>query len=136
MKSYTTWIYLSKRHILKFHSEQLAKYGGAEGIRDHAGLESAIEQAKQTAMGEDCYPTVYDKASAYCFFISQAQAFVDGNKRVAVDAALTFLRINGVNVPQQEMRIYEILIEVAEKKKDREDIADLFRDLHIEYMSE
>ena len=34
-------------------------------------------------------------AAAYAFGISQAHAFVDGNKRTAFVTAVTFLRLNG-----------------------------------------
>ena len=38
-------------------------------------------------------------AAAYLFHICQAHAYVDGNKRAAVLAALTFLEINGAGLP-------------------------------------
>ena len=40
-------------------------------------------------------PTHAEMAAAYLFHISQAHAFVDGNKRVAPAAALAFLYLNG-----------------------------------------
>jgi death-on-curing protein len=39
-------------------------------------------------------------AAAYAFHIAENQPFVDGNKRAAIGAALVFLDINGVNVPE------------------------------------
>jgi len=37
-------------------------------------------------------------AAAYAFHIAEAQSFLDGNKRAGLDAALTFLALNGVRV--------------------------------------
>ena len=41
---------------------------------------------------------IFDVAAAYAFHIAQAQAFLDGNKRAGVSAALGFLDINKVRV--------------------------------------
>jgi death on curing protein len=37
-------------------------------------------------------------AAAYLFYIVQNHPFIDGNKRVGLEAALLFLEINGVSV--------------------------------------
>lgn len=73
-------VYLNKELILEIHQLQLEEHGGASGIRDHGGLESAIAQPQASFGEEDLHPTVFDKAAAYAFHIAEAQAFVDGNK--------------------------------------------------------
>jgi death-on-curing protein len=38
---------------------------------------------------------VFDLAAAYAFGVAKAHTFIDGNKRTALVAAFTFLRLNG-----------------------------------------
>lgn len=64
-------------------------------MRDRNAFESAVAQAQQIYFYEQ--GDLFDIAAAYCFYIAQAQAFIDGNKRAAVAAGLTFLQINGVD---------------------------------------
>jgi death-on-curing protein len=70
--------YISLEVVLEIHQRQLREFGGAEGIRNRAGLEAAIEVPKSTFDGQDLYPTLFLKAAAYAFHIAEAQAFVDG----------------------------------------------------------
>ncbi len=87
--------YISLDVVLEIHQRQLKEFGGAEGIRSRSGLETAVESPKVTFDGNDLYPTIFLKAAAYAYHLAEAQAFVDGNKRAALDVALTFLAING-----------------------------------------
>lgn len=67
--------------------------------------------------------------------IAESQAFFDGNKRTALVAALTFLKVNGQEVPHQEDRLYAAMIGIANKTVTKEDLADLLRNLVIEFNS-
>lgn len=126
-------LYLDKEIVLEIHKLQLAEHGGLAGVRDHGGLESAIAQPKATFDDADLHPTVFDKAAAYAFYIAEAQAFVDGNKRVALASALTFLAINGHEFTEDQPVFYEAMISVAEKKVSKEALSDLFRDAWINF---
>ena len=55
---------ISKEEILRLHHLSIARYGGADGIRDEGLLESAIARPCQTFGGEGLYPTTYEKAGA------------------------------------------------------------------------
>ena len=41
---------------------------------------------------------LFDIAAAYAFHLAQAQAFIDGNKRTGLGAALVYLEGNGASV--------------------------------------
>ena len=127
------YIYLDTDDILEIHEDQLAKFGGSDGIRNRDGLESAVFQPQQTFGGNDLYPDVYIKAAVLAFGLAESQAFVDGNKRTALVAALTFLKVNGQQVPLAEERLYEAMIDIANHKLIKEKLAELFRDLVCEY---
>lgn len=75
--------YLSLAEVLVLHRRVIERSGGSPGIRNHAGLESAVAQPRQAFAGADLYVGAAAKAAALGFFIAANHAFVDGNKRVA-----------------------------------------------------
>lgn len=79
--------------IIVIHDRQIARHGGAPGLRDRA----LIEMGAARAMNAAAYggASLHGIAAAYAFGIAKAHAFVDGNKRTAIVTALTFLRLNG-----------------------------------------
>ena len=87
--------YLSLAEALELHRLVIAQAGGADGLRDLAGLESAVAQPRATFDGVDLYPTLAAKAAALGHALALNHAFVDGNKRVAHAALETFLVLNG-----------------------------------------
>ena len=94
-------------------------------MRDPGLVASAIASAKNTfyyVAGD-----LFDVAASYAFHIAEAQAFVDGNKRTAVVVALVFLVQNGVYVRPSTWELYTAMIDVAEKKKTKADLAEIFR---------
>ncbi len=121
--------YISLEVVLEIHRRQLHEFGGADGIRNRSGLEAAVESPKSTFDGADLYPTVFLKAAAYAYHIAESQAFVDGNKRAALDVALTFLAINGYEIQDEQMELYDAMIAIAERKMTKEVLAALFEEL-------
>jgi death-on-curing protein len=85
------WIPLAA--VIAIHDRQIARHGGASGMRDRALLEMGCARALNLAAYTDA--GLVDMAAAYAFGISKAHAFVDGNKRTAFVTAITFLRLNG-----------------------------------------
>jgi death-on-curing protein len=79
--------FLDVDDVLLIHERQLAKYGGAAGIRDWGLLESALASPKATFGGAFVHEDIFAMASAYSFHIAENQPFVDGNKRTGVLAA-------------------------------------------------
>ncbi|HEY3352160.1 MAG TPA: Fic family protein [Polyangia bacterium] len=83
--------FLSVEEALFLHEEQLARYGGAGGVRDLGLLESAMATPQATFDGRFVHADLFAMAAAYAFHIAQNQPFVDGNKRTGLAAALVFL---------------------------------------------
>jgi len=68
-------------------------------------------------------------AAAYAFHIAQNQPFLDGNKRTAVGAALTFLQLNGIQIESYNWKqLYDGMIGIAEKRIDKAGLAKVFRE--------
>ncbi len=119
--------YLELKHIIAMQKTLIEKYGGLQGIRDKGLLESAVSQPQQSAFGEDIFPDIPSKAAAYAFYLSENQPFLDGNKRIATATALTFLRLNGYELPISEKELYEIIMDLANKRLTRDGLVKWFR---------
>lgn len=88
-----SWVWVPTRALTIVHDRQIARHGGAPGLRDAGLLENARARPMNLAAYEN--PDVHDLAAAYAFGISKAHAFIDGNKRTAFVACATFLALNG-----------------------------------------
>ena len=86
--------HLTLGEVVELHFRILQMTGGAQGLRDLNGLESALAQPKATFEGRDLYTTLHEKAAALGFSLVRNHPFVDGNKRVAHAAMETFLLLN------------------------------------------
>lgn len=118
-------IFLTLDEVLRIHARSLAEHGGSEGIRDSGMIESALASAKNAfhyGNGD-----LFDVAAGYAFHLAEAQAFLDGNKRTAVAVAMVFLACNGVYAQPPRWELYVAMIDVAEKKKTKADLAKIFR---------
>ena len=122
-------VFLDVEDVLLIHEEQLARYGGAAGVRDAGLLDSAVATPRATAGGELAHADLFAMAAAYAFHIAQNQPFVDGNKRTGLLAALVFLDLNGVEIGDHEGRLYDAMIAVADRRLDKPGLAALLRRL-------
>ena len=95
---------LTLAEVLEIHADQLRLFGGSEGIRDQGALESAVATPEATFAGAFLHETLWEMAAAYAFHIAQNQPFLDGNKRVGLNACLLFLTLNGWQVNDPHWR--------------------------------
>ena len=123
------WRWLSIRSVLAVHAEQLAEHGGGTGVRNMALLESALARPMNlAAYGE---PDAAALAAAYGYGIARNHPFVDGNKRTAFVASVTFLLRNGSDLNAGEPEAALTFIALASGKLSQESLASWFRD-HLE----
>jgi death on curing protein len=87
--------HLTVEEVVALHGVVADQSGGARGLRDPGGLESAVAQTQQSFGGVDLYPTLVEKASAICFSLVGNHPFVDGNKRIGHAAMEALLILNG-----------------------------------------
>ena len=85
------WVPAQAVHII--HDRQIARHGGAPGLRDEGLLQGALQRPINKWQYENT--DTFECAAAYAFGIVKAHAFVDGNKRTAFVTSVTFLRLNG-----------------------------------------
>ena len=72
--------FLSLEAALFIHREQIEAHGGAHGLRDQNGLESALGAAEQTFAYTG---SLHEAAAQYLVSLSRNHPFLDGNKRIA-----------------------------------------------------
>lgn len=121
--------YLTVDVVREIHGEALGRFGGADGIRDLALLESAVAAPQATFGGESVYADVIEIAAAYLFYLCRNHAFVDGNKRAALGACLVFLRLNGAQPPPDDSKWEDLTLAVASSELDREQTTARLRHL-------
>lgn len=120
-------IFLSLDDLLESHVEQIAAYGGSDGIRDLGLLQSALAQPAATFEGDYLHADLFEMAAAYLFHIVLNHPFVDGNKRVGLEAALVFLEINGWSVEAPDDELVELVLRTAQALITKGEIAGLLR---------
>jgi death on curing protein len=93
------------------------------------GLLSASSARPQTvAFGFEPYLTVPEKAAALLVSLALNHALVDGNKRLALAAALAFCKVNTGFLPAMTNdAAYDMVIAVCEHRLDVPEVAETLR---------
>lgn len=123
--------FLTFEEVLAIHGESLRLFRGRPGIRDRGLIESAMGAAQNVfyyGRGD-----VFDVAASYAFHLAQAQAFIDGNKRVGIGSAIVFLHLNNVSrIPDAGLlsALYDAMIGMANHTLDKPGLAALMRHLY------
>ena len=103
----------------------LERWGGIDGVRDRAGLESAMGAAENTFFygGGD----LHEIGASYAFHLAESQGFLDGNKRTAIACAGVFLEGNGCVDQSKDLELYEAMIAIARRELDKAGLAVVLR---------
>jgi len=114
--------HLSLAEVLDLHRMVIEQAGGAPGLRDLGGLESAVAQPRMTFGSTDLYPSLIDKAASLCFSLVGNHPFVDGNKRVGHAAMETLLILNGFEIDAPTDEQEQVVLTLAAGHLSREDL--------------
>src|SRR6202047_1222884 len=101
--------YLTVAEVLAIHEDQIERYGGSQGVRDHGLLEAALFRP-QTGY----YADLIEEAAALWESLGQNHPFIDGNKRTAFAATYTFLAINGARLTADAEETYAFVAALYE----------------------
>jgi death-on-curing protein len=114
-----------KLDVLTAHARLIEETGGSAGIRDVGLLESALAAAENRHSYEDA--DLAACAATYAYHLTQAHAFVDGNKRIAAAVAETFLESNGTQLTMTDKEIVRLFMDIAAGLLSREEVERLLR---------
>ncbi len=101
----------------------LTRLLNAGPVRDIGLLDSAAARARSSVFGADAYPTVELKAAAFIHSLCKNHALVDGNKRLALLAGVTFMRLNGRRFTLSQIEAFDLIMRVSEGTADVPEIA-------------
>ncbi len=115
--------YVTVQDVLLLHNLAIDNFGGSHGLRDFGLLESAVMRPQATYDGEELYPTIFLKGAALIHSLLLNHQFVDGNKRTAMFAVMTFMELNGYKVVAGQKRIVDCAMWIENQKPEIEEIA-------------
>ncbi len=119
-------VWLDAEIMIDVHAEQLALFGGPEGIRDLGMLESALGRpVNKFTYGEEDLAAL---AAAYAFGIARNHPFVDGNKRAAFAAIIVFLGLNDIAFAPPPAEATAIILALAAGEVGEDGLARWIRD--------
>ncbi len=111
---------------LAFHAQQIATFGGSDGLRDRGLLDSALARSKNLLAYAENPVTMADLAAAYAIGISSNHPFVDGNKRTAMQVAFVFLEYNGFTITASQEDACLTFLRVAAGEISEPELAQWF----------
>lgn len=119
--------FLALDEIIAIHRDQIARYGGSEGVRDGGLLQTAIAMPAATLGGRFLHSDLCEMAAAYLFPIVQNHPLVDGNQRVGAVAAYVFLALNNVRMTADNDAYADLVLSVARGETAKSAVAEFFQ---------
>ena len=119
--------FLTLDEITEIHRDQIARYGGSEGIRDFGLLQSAVAMPAAGVGGQFLHADLCEMAATYLFHIVQNHPFLNGNKRVGAVAAYVFLALNHMRLTANPAAYAELVLSVARGETAKSAVAEFFR---------
>jgi death-on-curing protein len=120
-------VFLTVDEVLDLHRQQVEAFGGAIDVRDLGLLQSAVAMPATGFGGAFAHEFPHEMAAAYLFHIAANHPFVDGNKRTALAAALTFLEENGFRLDADQQSVGDLVLDLASGEIDKAVVADFFK---------
>ena len=111
-------IYLTLPELLHVAERTL---GAGYAVRDYGLLEAARARPQATAFGKDAYPDLDTKAAALLHSVARNRALIEGNKRLALAAVISFYGLNGRRLTLTNDEAYDLVMSVAEGRLDTVD---------------
>jgi death-on-curing protein len=111
--------HLTVEIVREIQAEAIGRFGGLDGVRELALLESAVAAPRASVGGQSPFKGLAEVAAAYLFYLSRNHPFIDGNKRTALGACIVFLRLNGVEPKADGPEWEELVLAVAASAIDR-----------------
>jgi death-on-curing protein len=122
--------FLDVDDVVRLHADQVAAFGGSDGVRDPDLLASAVAQPSATFGGAFLHQDLSAMAAAYLFHIVMNHPFIDGNKRAGLAAAVVFLDLNGTLLDASATdSLYALTMAVAEGRMGKAELVEAFRGL-------
>jgi death-on-curing protein len=121
--------HLTLEIVRGIHTQAIARFGGSDGVRDSALLESAVAAPQASFGGKSPYRDVAEVAAAYLYYLCRNHPFIDGNKRAALGSCIVFLRLNEIEPRPDGPEWEELVLAIAAGSLDRKQATIRLREL-------
>jgi death-on-curing protein len=119
--------HLSLANVIGLHAFIMEKLGyDPAPLRDEGALESAVMRPRMAHYYEEA--DTVRQAALLAVGISQAQAFVDGNKRTTLISTEVFLETNGLDFTGDPLELAQQLEAVASRSDSLDAATDRFEE--------
>lgn len=117
-------LFLYKTEVIDIQRRLIEEFGGIHGLRDEGALEAALVSVENRAYYENA--DIATCAATYAYHLTQAHAFIDGNKRIAAAVSEIFVEINGLKLNATNDQIVDLFLGIASGEKSRDDVEHIF----------
>ncbi len=113
-------LFLRQEEGLDLQAQAIDAFGGLHGLRDEGALVSALLAPEPRAFYEGADLAVC--AATYAFHLTQAHAFIDGNKRIAAIATELFVELNGARLDASDEAVIDLFVRIAASTIPRDEV--------------
>ncbi|MBV7390420.1 type II toxin-antitoxin system death-on-curing family toxin [Enterococcus alishanensis] len=108
-------IYLSSEAIVRINARVITNYSPGEmiGLKDAKALAMIVNLPQQVVFGQELYQTIFDKAAILVINLIKRHPFHNGNKRTALVAMVTFLKINDYRVDLDQAEAVAFILKIT-----------------------
>ncbi|MEH7494258.1 type II toxin-antitoxin system death-on-curing family toxin [Neobacillus niacini] len=111
--------FLTEHQVIFLNMHQIRLYSPKEqlGVKDEGLLSSAVNRPKQSAFGEDAYPSIEEKAAALFESLLKNHCFHNANKRTAFASLYMFLRQNGFRLVVNPKKAEDFCVQIVDPEQ-------------------
>src|SRR4051794_21631341 len=108
--------YLTEQQVFFLNIHQIRLYSPSEqqGVKEEGLLSSVVNRPKQSAFGEDAYPSIEEKAAVLFESLLKNHCFYNANKRTAFASLYMFLRQNGYRLVVHPKKAEDFCVQIVE----------------------
>lgn len=119
--------YLSVQEVIAINVAMIQKYSPGEhvGVKDSGLLESATLRPRSSAFGDDAYPSIFNKATAFFESLGMNLPFQNANKRTAFASLVIFLQLNGYQFVMNQKEAEDMTVDMVNHKYSFQDLSTL-----------
>ncbi|MGA7816698.1 type II toxin-antitoxin system death-on-curing family toxin [Caballeronia sp.] len=121
---------IDAQQVIEIHDLILRQEPGLAGGHGVGPLEGALARV-ESRMLYGQLSDVFDIAAMYAVALARGHVFNDANKRTALVTALTYLALQGYDIPRSDV-LEDIMVDVAEGTLDESGLASLLFSIAIE----
>jgi death-on-curing protein len=125
--------YLTEQEVIAINLLVIERYSPKEhkGVKLPDLLNSAINRPKQSAFGEEAYPTIFGKAGALFESLAKNHTFHNANKRTAFLALVQFLAYNGFQFRMSQKQAEDFVVDVVNQKYEFDEVVAIIKEYSV-----